>query len=50
MPPARLPVEQALGQYSLSWAPKLYYSIPPEPRMGSEIGGTIGGTCLRSIS
>ena len=48
MPPAGLPIEQVLGEYSLSFSfvETLLYSFPPEPRMASEIGGT----CLRSTS
>ena len=47
--PAGVPIEQVLGEYSFSQpylAETQLYSIPPEPRMASEIGGS----CLRSIS
>ena len=47
VPPAGLPIEQVLGQYSLSFLRRdVAYSFPPEPGIASEIGSA----CLRSSS
>ena len=44
MPPAGLPIEQVLGEYSLCLCLRrrdvAFYSIPPEPRIAYELGGT----------
>ena len=47
MPPAGLPIEQVLGEYSLSFLRRdVALSFPPEPGIASEVGGA----CLRSNS